>query len=130
MRTRRRSRQILDALVYAVVMTVLLFAASTVVSLLFGSGLVGTKYLLFFLGFAMFGYGAFSLQPVKPWKDGTSASTDEPRGVQRFVERQIPENYRVTPRERLSTGSKLFVASLFVLGTSMAMEFVFGINGL
>lgn len=119
----------LDALTYAALVTTVLFAVSTAVSLLFGRGLVGTKHLLFFAGFALFGYGAFSLQPVKPWKDGERASDDTPRGLQQVAARIVPERYRVRPRDRLSTGAKLFVASLFVLGTSATMEFVFGVNG-
>jgi hypothetical protein len=128
MDVQRRSRQALDTLIYAVVMTAVLFAVSTGVSLLFGRGLVGTKHLLFFIGFAMFGYAAFSLQPVKPWKDESGSRDDAPKGFQRFAEQTIPANYRVHPRDRLSTGAKLFVASLFILGTSAAMEFVFGVN--
>lgn len=129
MNSRRLGRQTLDALTYAVVMTVVLFVLSTAVSLLFGRGLVGTKHLLFFIGFAMFGYGAFGLQPTKPWKDDDGSSDDTPKGFQRFAEQTIPANYRVQPKDRLSTAAKLFVASLFLLGTSAAMEFVFGIGG-
>ncbi|SEO59558.1 hypothetical protein SAMN04487948_103406 [Halogranum amylolyticum] len=128
MNVRRVGLQTLDALTYAIVMTALLFAVSTAVSLLLGYGLVGTKHLLFFVGFAMFGYGAFRLQPVKPWKDDERSSDDTPRGVQQFALRLVPEGYRVHSRHRLSTGTKLFVASVFVLGTSAAMEFVFGVN--
>jgi hypothetical protein len=128
MNVQRRGRQALDALTYAVVITAVLFAASTAVSLLFGRGLVGTKHLLFFLGFLMFGYGAFGLQPAKPWKDGDGSNDDTPKGFQRFAEQTIPTDYRVHPRDRLSTAAKLFVASLFVLGTSAAMEFVFGVG--
>ncbi|SFL40783.1 hypothetical protein SAMN04487950_3689 [Halogranum rubrum] len=129
MNSRRRGLQALDTLIYAVVMTAVLFVVSTVVSLLFGRGFVGTKHLLFFVGFAMFGYGAFSLQPVKPWKDDDGDTRrDTPKGLQRLAERAIPQTYRVSSRDRLSTGAKLFVASLFVLGTSAAMEFVFGVG--
>lgn len=128
MNTRRRGLQALDTLIYAALVTAVLFAVSTLVSLLFGRGFVGTKHLLFFVGFAMFGYGAFSLQPVKPWKDDDDTRRDTPKGLQRLAERTIPETYRVSPRDRLSTGAKLFVASLFILGTSAAMEFVFGVG--
>lgn len=129
MNVRRRSLQAVDALAYAVVVTVALFVVATAVSLLFSRGLVGTKHLLFFAGFAMFGYGAFGLQPAKPWKDEEQSRDDESKGLQRFAERRLPARYRPDPTDRLSTASKLFVASLFVLGTSAAMEFVFGVSG-
>lgn len=72
---RRVGRQIADALAYAAVLTGSAFVAGSALSFALGGGLVGAKYLLFFVGFGMLGYATFLLWPTPPWRgdDGRSS---------------------------------------------------------
>lgn len=123
-------RKLLDAVQYAVAVTVAAAAVSAVPSVLLGAGLVGVKYGLFVLGFLAFGYASFLLQPVKPWKDGSRwrRNRDEPTPFQRAVRRLPPAAwFPVDPEDRFGRGAKLFLASLTMLATSYVMEAVFGV---
>ncbi len=140
----RRLRQALDALVYAIVVTGLVFLIGAIVSFALGGGFVGVKYFLFFVGILLFGYGTFSLYPSRRWKvdrsEGNveierSTNTGEVIGSReetRFQSavQQVPPltQYSLPPQERLSPGAKLFIASLVVLLTSFLMESVFGVS--
>jgi hypothetical protein len=64
--------QAADALAYVVVLTGGLFLLGSALGFALGQGLVGTKYLLFFAGFGMFGYATFLLRPSAPWKGKTT----------------------------------------------------------
>ena len=125
-----RARQALDALVYAVAWVVVLAAVAAVVSLPFGDALVGVKFVLFFVGFFIFGVSTFQLRPTPPWK----GDEDEPSGereVTRFealVQRVSPtERHGLSPDERLSPPAKLFVASVLALCVSYVMEIGFDV---
>lgn len=127
--------QLLDAVTYAVVVTAVLVAASGVPSFAFGFGWVGVKYLLFVVGILAFGYATFTLRPRPPWKDdeateptGTSVGDREETRVQALAQEVPPARFRRLPvDERLPDGVKMFLASLAILGTSYAMEAVFGV---
>lgn len=141
----RRLRQALDALVYAVAVTGLVFFFGGLLSLLFGAGLVGVKYVLFLVGLLLFGYATFQLRPEKPWdtektedggvevvrKDDTmeAIGSREQTRFQAAVQRLPPlSRYSLPPEERLPIAAKLFLASLAVLGTSFLMETAFGVG--
>lgn len=130
-RTAQRARQALDALVYAIAWVAVLVAVSAVVSFPVGGGWVGVKFVLFFVGFFLFGLSAFRLRPTPPWKDdngGTSGEREETR-FQAFVQRLPPlGRYGLAPDERLSTAAKLFVASVLALLVSFVMETGFGVT--
>jgi hypothetical protein len=93
--------------------------------------LVGAKYLLFFVGFALFAIGVIGMRPTPAWKDGDSAGIVGPGEETRFqgtLHRLPPlRRYDLAPAERLSAGAKLFITSLLVLGTSLVLETVFGV---
>lgn len=124
-----RLRQALDAFVYAVAFVAVLVALAAVVSVPLGAGWVGVKYVLFFVGFFLFGLSALQLRPTPPWKD-EDETTDE-RAETRFqaaVQRLPPlPRYGLAPDERLPPPAKLFVTSVLVLLTSFVMETGFGI---
>ncbi len=132
-----RSRQTVDALAYAVVLTVVAFLVTSVVSVVLAlsvdaplrSSLIGTKRLLFLVGFVLLGYGTLKLRPRSAWKQegAIGASTDsggEPTGIQRAVSDALPDRWSLPPDERLPVGAKLFVASVVILATSLTMELI------
>ncbi|MFC4552151.1 MULTISPECIES: DUF7555 family protein [Halorussus] len=142
----RRARQALDAVVYGVVVSFVVFALGTVVGLLVGGGLVTAKYVMFVLGILLFGYSTFQMRPDPPWDTertddgdikiikerptGTVVGSRTETKFQAAVQRIPPlSRYSLPPNERLSKAAKLFVASLAVLAWSFAMETVFGIVG-
>ncbi|WP_129114163.1 DUF7555 family protein [Halegenticoccus tardaugens] len=131
MNASRAGRRIADALSYVAVLTGLLFAAATAASFALGAGFVGAKHLLFYAGFALFGYSTLRLRPKPSWKrerDGAESSPREETRFQRLARVPLPESWVLPPEERVPPPAKLFVGSLAVLATSAAMEFVFGVG--
>ncbi|CQR49223.1 MULTISPECIES: DUF7555 family protein [Haloferax] len=145
---RRLGVKAIDAVVYAVSLTGVVFVVTAVVSTLAGNGLPGAKWLMFFLGFAMFGYASLKVRPKAAWKRGDGnggnggngdsdgglfSGSDEPVGVEKLVgdalDAILPPRLRpATGDERPSSGVKLLLASVCILATSYAMEVVFEIN--
>lgn len=126
-----RALQALDALIYGGAVVAVLICGSAVVSFPVGGGWVGVKYVLFFIGFLLFGTSAFQLRPKPPWKreNGDDESTKrEETHFQALVQRVPPlGRYGLAPDERLSPEAKLFVASVLVLVVSYVMETSFGV---
>ncbi|MGB9957023.1 DUF7555 family protein [Haloferax prahovense] len=141
---RRFGVKTIDAVVYAVSLTGVVFVVTALVSTLAGNGLPGAKWLMFFLGFAMFGYASLKVRPKAAWKSGNGngnggsdgglfSGSDEPVGVEKLVgdalDAVLPPRLRpANSDERPSSGIKLLLASVCILATSYAMEVVFGIN--
>ncbi|MFC7167167.1 DUF7555 family protein [Halospeciosus flavus] len=126
------ARKLIDAVQYAVAVTVVAAVVSAVPSVLLGAGLVGVKYGLFVLGFLAFGYASFLLQPVKPWKSGghrRDREAGEPTPFRRFVRRLPPAAwFPIEPEERFGREVKLLLASVVMLAVSYVMEVVFGVG--
>lgn len=126
----------IDAAVYAVVLTGVVFVVGALVSAAAGGGLPGAKWFMFFVGFAMFGYASLKLRPKAAWKSGADgglfSGSDEPVGIERAVgdalDAVLPPTLRPTSDERPSSGTKLFLGSVCILAASFLMEFAFGIN--
>ncbi|ELZ89746.1 DUF7555 family protein [Haloferax sulfurifontis] len=142
---RRFGVKAIDAVAYAVALTGVVFVVTAVVSTLAGNGLPGAKWLMFFLGFAMFGYSSLKVRPKAAWKRGDGSGgtggtdgglfsgSDEPVGVEKLVgdalDAILPPRLRpATGDERPSSGVKLLLASVCILAASYAMEVVFEIN--
>jgi hypothetical protein len=128
----RRCLQVLDALVYALAVAGVLAVGTGALSVGFGGGLVGAKYLLFFLGFVLFATGAIGMRPTAAWKDDEESAAvvgrAEETRFQGTLHRLPPlRRYELAPAERLSAGTKLFVASVLVLAISFVLEAVFGV---
>ncbi len=126
--------QVLDVLLYGLSVAVILICVSAVVSFALGSDWSGVKYLLFVIGFLLFGAGALMIRPQAAWKDddddNTLVSSDEETRFQAAVQSIPPlRRYELEPDDRFSTVTRVFVCSLFVLGTSLVMEVVFGVAG-
>jgi hypothetical protein len=127
--TRLRGLQTLDLAAYAVVATSVVFSLGLLAGLLVGNGLVGTKWLLFVVGFLFVAYGALRLRPTPKWKDESRLDFgNDPRGLQKVVADALPADYRLPTDERLPVGLKILAAGASILLTSFLMESVFGIG--
>lgn len=129
-RTTQHARQALDALVYAITLVAVLVIIAGAVSFPVGGGWVGVKFVLFFVGFFLFGLSTFQLRPKPPWKRDDESMTDqrEETRFQAFVQRLPPlGRYGLAPNERLSSPTKLFITSILLLLISYILEAIFGI---
>lgn len=125
-------RKGVDGLVYAVAMTAVTFGVGAVIAFAASYGWVGVKYWLFFAGWLLLGVGALKLRPRDAWKDPPERGADDQVVESRFAyaTRQIvPDGIAVPAVDRWSAGARLFLGSLFVLGTSIVMEIAFGVAG-
>jgi len=125
-------RKGVDGLVYAVALTAVTFGVGTAIAFAASYGWVGVKYWLFFVGWLLLGVGALKLRPRDAWKDPPESGADDQVVESRFAyaTRQIvPDGIGVPAVDRWSGGARLFLASLFVLATSIAMEIAFGVAG-
>jgi hypothetical protein len=129
-----RGRQALDAIVYAVVVTAIVGIVSIAISFVLGWGLVGVKFILFVVGFGLFGIATFKLRPTSPRrKDAGNESSelshsDNDSPLQRAIHRVLPLDLsELHPNDRLSDGTKLFLASVLMLVVSFLLESVFSV---
>lgn len=129
----RLTGKLLDLLWYAVAVTVAATAVGFLVALTTGGGLVPVKYALFFIGFGLFGYASIVLWRSPSLDPDDGAGIDDPlrdrTPFESFLARVAPAvDEAVAPEERLSPPVKLFVASLLVLGFSLGMETLIGVE--
>ena len=131
------AEKVLDLLWYAFGVTLTATLVGGVLSPLRGGGWVTVKFVLFFLGFALFGYASItlwrtpSLDSDESDESGVSfgVSARERTPFESVLARVAPPlDALAPPEDRLSPPVKLFVASLFVLGLSLSMEVVFGVR--
>ncbi|MFC6837092.1 DUF7555 family protein [Halomarina ordinaria] len=129
-----RRLRVLDAVAYALVLTLLVATLAVLVT--FGLGvarpLLGVKYLLFVVGFLLFGVGSVKVRPNPPYKERRilPPNSEEETGFQALVQRVVGllgEEYRLGPDERYSDAAKLLLAAVVMLGCSAALEFGFGV---
>ncbi|NHX36082.1 MULTISPECIES: DUF7555 family protein [Halolamina] len=137
---RFRLRQAVDALVYGLVFTLVVFVGSGAVSLALGVGWFGVELVLFFLGVSLLAYAAFQLRPAKRWdvefeedgyrivrpeEGGRVVGSREESQFQATVQRVPPlPTLGLEPEARLSPAAKLFVAAAMLLLASLVLEIV------
>jgi hypothetical protein len=128
-----------DALLYAVVLTVVWAVIFLLPSLLLGGDLVGVKWGLFLVGLLALGAGSFKLRPGKRWRaedDGLVSGSDglisDSRGqsqVQRLVDRLLPApDAPLADDQRFSDGLKLLLGAVCMLLTSFLLEAALGVG--
>ncbi|WP_121820970.1 DUF7555 family protein [Halostella salina] len=125
-------RRGVDGLVYAVALTAVTFGVGAAVAFAASYGWTGVKYWLFFVGWVLLGYGGLKLRPRKAWKDPSETGVDDQSVESRFesaTRRIVPDSVAVPAVDRWSGGARLFLGGVFVLVTSIAMEFLFGVGG-
>lgn len=131
-----RVGQLYDLVSYVVAVAAVFVAFSVAGAAIVGAAVApAVKYGFFVLGWLTFGYGTLLLLPSRPWNDDDNtdlleAAVDgEDSEFQSFVQRLPPARFRpLPPNRRLPTGVRVFLSSLFVLGTSIVLEFAFGIG--
>jgi hypothetical protein len=127
----RRVLRLVDALLYAVGLTVVFALVSAIVSFPAGAGWPGVKFGLFVLGLLAFGVAALELRPTPRWRDDPrfSLDTDDETWFQGLIQRVPPlRSNPLSPDERFSTGARLFLAGILTLATSFLMEAVLGVG--
>jgi len=135
---RHRLGQAVDALVYGAVVTLVVGVAGAVASFSLGGGWFGVELTLFLVGAALLAYGAFQLRPAKRWdvefdddgfrvvrpgEGGRVVGSREETRFQAAVQRVPPlPRLGLAPEERLSPATKLFVAGVVMLLSSIVLE--------
>lgn len=126
----------IDAITYALVVTLVTTGCAVAVGLATGGGLVRAKVALFFGGCLLMAYATARLWPSSPSdledRTGTGESMPAVHDRTRFqaIVQSIPPVRWLEPpppERRMTTPGKLFVGSVLVLAVSYLMEAVFGI---
>jgi len=121
----------IDLIAWVCTVATAIVAVSGIAAFLFGDGLLTLKYVLFYIGFILFGIGSFGIQPKRPAKD-TKRITVESDNMWGFEERlhDLPplRKMDVPVGERISRDVKVFVTSLVVLGISLVLELFAGVS--
>lgn len=125
----RRAR-VVDAVQYAVGLTVAISVVLLGVSFAFGYGLYGLKYGLFVVGFLSLGYGTVLAWPRSPEALANEGADRTETRIQGTLRRLPPAAwYPLAPSERYRDWIRVYLLSLCLLGVSFALETVFGVAG-
>lgn len=107
-------------------------AVGIVLALLLGDGLLTLKYVLFLIGFLLFGLGSFGIQPKRPMRK-KKRITVETDTAHDFEERLLAlpgmDRFWIPHSDRISRDVKVFLTSLVVLGVSLFIEFGLDVSG-
>lgn len=130
-RVTSNTHRAVDLIVWVCAVAAAIVAVSGGASFLFGNGLLTLKYVLFYIGFLLFGLGSFGIQPKRPSKD-TKRITVESDSAWGFEERlhDLPplRDLQIPVEDRVSRDVKVFVTSLVVLGVSLVLELFAGVS--
>ncbi|ACM55670.1 DUF7555 family protein [Halorubrum lacusprofundi] len=110
--------------------TVVVVACATV-AYAFGDGLLTLKYVLFVVGFALFGLGGLAIQPKAKRRDRKRVSfdTEQEWEIEARLAQLPPLRGMTIPFEkRVSRNVKMFATSLVVLAVSLSLEVVAGVS--
>lgn len=121
----------LELLLWVAVVAGTIVIGSALVAFVFGDGLLTLKYILFVVGFLLFGLGSFGIQPKRPTKETKRITVDS--DIEYRFEARIQDlpPLRDTPlpiSDRVSRDIKVFLTSLVVLGVSLVLEFGLGVT--
>ncbi|MFB6086350.1 MAG: hypothetical protein ABEJ84_06040 [Halodesulfurarchaeum sp.] len=129
-----RRLRALEALYWILAVSGMVVLGLAVLAFVFGDGLLTLKYLLFVVGFLLFGVGSWSLwagnrrrPTIWPNIDLGPAETEEIWFERRLWSLPGLRGEWLPPQDRVSRSIKLFLASLVVLGSSYLLEAAFGV---
>jgi|APHM01.1.fsa_nt_gi hypothetical protein len=123
----QRVGRVVDALQYAIGLTVLAGGALLPISVLVGAGLSGVKYGLFLIGVLTMGYATLLAWPRSPSDLESEGVNREETRFQAVVRRFPPATwYPLAPDDRYLDWTKLYLATLFLWGGSFALETLIG----
>ena len=127
--------RVLEASYWILGATTLCILGLGVLAFVFGDGLLTLKYLLFVVGFLLFGIGSFALwrntrrrPTIWPSVDVGPNEVDELGLERRLWEFPGLRGEYLPPPERVSRPIKLFATGVLVLVVSYLMEAVFGVS--
>ncbi len=123
----KRVARSVDALQYAIGLTVLVGGALLPLSVLLGAGLAGVKYGLFLIGVLTMGYATLLAWPRSPSDLESEGVNREETRFQALVRRVPPATwYPLAPGDRYLDWARLYLATLFLWGSSFALETLVG----
>lgn len=123
-----RGARIVDAVQYAVGLTLVAAGLILPVSLLMGRGLWGVKFGLFLVGFLSLGYATVLAWPKSPEDVGRDTHDREETRLQALLRRVPPAAWYPLPvRDRYPDWVRLYLASLTMLVVSYSLEAFFGV---
>lgn len=123
-----RGARIVDAVQYAVGLTLLAAGLILLFSLLMGRGLWGVKFGLFIVGFLSLGYATVLAWPKSPEDLERGGSDREETRLQALLRRVPPAAWYPLPvRDRYPNWVRLYLASLTMLALSYSLEAFFGV---
>jgi len=144
--TSDRLLRAVDLLLWVVVVAAAVIAVATVLAFTLGDGAVTLKYLLFVVGFLMFGAGSVGIQPEGfrkrvdpetsggvgesrvPSLGGLSTDSDSEHDFEARIQQVPPlRGERLPLDDRVSRDWKLLASSLVVLGVSLLLEVGFDV---
>lgn len=111
---------------WVIVVTGVIVAVALGLGFAAGEGLLGAKYVLFVVGFLLFGLGSLGIQPTSPneEKRRLSLDSDEENRLEAAIQEVPPlRDERLPFDRRIDRGVKIFVTSLVVLAVSAILEF-------
>ena len=139
-----RLHQVVDAVVYALAVTVLVLVVALVLAgLLYEDVAQGLVLITFVGGFVIFGYGTFQLRPSSAWKKARSSEAEDEIEIARTetdaraesigqaehtpfqaAVQEVPPLrwYSIPPDQRLPTGVKIFLSGVLVLLASLLID--------
>lgn len=136
-RARMLAIAVLDAITFAAALTGAVFGLALAVAVGSGGSAARTKLVMFLVGWLLMAYAVVRLWPSSPGADPEQSTRTEPslpeRNEIRFqrVSRALPPVRWLTlppPEHRIRIPAQVFLASVFILATSLALEVVFGVQ--
>jgi hypothetical protein len=126
--------RVLEATYWVAAVALLLTAGLAVLAFIFGDGWLTLKYLLFVLGFLIFGVGSWTLwastrkrPTIWPSVEAGPDPDDELWFEPRLWELPGLRGEWLPPRERVGRPIKIFLTGIAVLAISYVMETVFDV---
>lgn len=119
-----------DATGYALVLAVVMTAGAVTFGVVTGGEFVRGKFLTFLAGWILVGYATVRLWPKRGGREGEVMSGTRRTRFQRVV-RTVPPIRWIRPpppTDRVGAATKVFLAGVFTLLTSVVMEVLFGIR--
>ncbi|MCD2203029.1 DUF7555 family protein [Halobacterium sp. KA-6] len=128
----RRVLRLIEFVYWVLAASVVVLVVAGVLGFAAGNSLVTVKYLLFVVGFLLFGIGAIGIRPAPaaPHKEKRfSPEGKSPSGFETWIQQLPPLNdHPLRFADRISRSWKLLVTSLIVLGVSLFLELGLGVT--
>lgn len=123
-----RVAKLVDVLQYGIGLTIIAAFGLFPLSVLIGAGLGGVKYGLFLVGVLTMGYATLLAWPRSPSDLNATGSNKGETQLQAIIRRVPPAVwYPIAPADRYPDWVRLYLATLWLWGTSFALEAIAGV---